>query len=337
MIVTEEPRQVTTDLLEAHGVNSEALIKEARRRQRKRWLAIGVVVLIVAVASGIWAVSNGRSATKQPSSSKPVQVKTAGLAGAPGSRHTNPLQLVGTWRVIASSTHPSPIVSLSSIGLLVWTSCGWMDGEWNANHQGLFVGSLSGGPSACLLGPRSASNLNPKWLAAAGYTRAGHDELLLDVSGRVLARLVPTTVPKALTKGVDPAYAHPVVTPQLRAVMLRVNSPLPSGLVPASRRQITGRWVAITSAVWHWQPSPYLSFNADGSWTGSDGCNRLGSRWSIGSHGVLVTILSVQTLIGCHNVNVGDWLNQATRVAFQGRTLVLVNAAGKVTGRLGRG
>jgi len=328
-MIVLEPRQATTDLPDA-----EALIKEARQRQHKRWLLIGIVVLIVAVASGIWAISNGQSATKLPSSSKPIQVKTPGAAPLAGARRTNPLQLVGTWRLIASGMHAAPIVSLSSIGLLVWTSCGWMDGDWNANQQGLFVGNLSGGPPACLLGPRSAVNLNPKWLTAAGYRRAGHNELLLDVSGRVLARLVPTTVPKALTKDVDPAYVHPVVTPQLRAVLLRVNSPLPSGLVPASGKQLAGPWVAVTTAVWQWQEPPYLSFNLDGKWSGSDGCNALGGRWSIGPQGVLVTVSSGQTLIGCHNVNVGEWLSQATRAAFQGRTLVLVDAAGKVTGRL---
>ena len=40
MIVVEEPRQATTDRPEVQGVNVEALIKEARRRQRRRWLSI---------------------------------------------------------------------------------------------------------------------------------------------------------------------------------------------------------------------------------------------------------------------------------------------------------
>ena len=62
----------------------EALIEEARQRQRKRRWLIGIVVIIVAVASGVWAVSGGGTGTKLPSSlKKPGHVKSP--AGAPGS------------------------------------------------------------------------------------------------------------------------------------------------------------------------------------------------------------------------------------------------------------
>ena len=60
MKVVEEPRQATADLSEAETLAAEAPIKEARQRQRKRQFFIGIVVLIVGVASGIWAVSSGR-------------------------------------------------------------------------------------------------------------------------------------------------------------------------------------------------------------------------------------------------------------------------------------
>jgi hypothetical protein len=172
MEVVEEPRQATADLSEAETLAAEAPIKEARQRQRKRQFFIGIVVLIVGVASGIWAVSSGRSATGPPAPNKPAQFGTAGSTSSAGSRHANPLKLVGTWRVIATGQHRAPIVSLSSLGLLVWTSCGSMSGTWNANQEGLFVGVLSGGPPACLLGKNSAVDLNPKWLAAATAYRA---------------------------------------------------------------------------------------------------------------------------------------------------------------------
>jgi hypothetical protein len=51
MILTEEPRQVTTDLPEVQGRDAEALIKEARRHQRLRWLSMVVAALILAVVS----------------------------------------------------------------------------------------------------------------------------------------------------------------------------------------------------------------------------------------------------------------------------------------------
>ena len=43
-----------------------------------------------------------------------------------------------------------------------------MSGTWNANQEGLFVGVLSGGPPACLLGKNSAADLNPK-VACRGH------------------------------------------------------------------------------------------------------------------------------------------------------------------------
>ena len=52
MIVTEEPRQATTDLPETEGTNVEALIKEARQRQRRRWLsAVALTVVVIAVVA----------------------------------------------------------------------------------------------------------------------------------------------------------------------------------------------------------------------------------------------------------------------------------------------
>ena len=56
MKVIEEPRQAMTDVPDA-----EALIKEARQRQRKRRIFVGIVVLVVALASGIWVASRRRS------------------------------------------------------------------------------------------------------------------------------------------------------------------------------------------------------------------------------------------------------------------------------------
>src|SRR5271165_5044593 len=157
MIVTEESRTAIRDLPEERGVAAEALIKEARQRQHRRWLVVIAVVLTVGLASGIWAASNGRSTTKPPAPSKATQVKTAGLSGSTGSRHANPLSLVGTWRVIGSGQRRAPLASIGSLGLVVWTTCGWMSGEWNADRQGLFAGILSGGVPACAF---SYANLN---------------------------------------------------------------------------------------------------------------------------------------------------------------------------------
>jgi len=334
MAVIEEPQRDTA----SNPPDADALIEEARQRQRKRRFLAGTVVLVVAVASGIWAASSGGSATKPPSSSKNAgQLKSPGTPGSTGNGRANPLQLVGIWRVTATGERRTPIVSVSSLGLVLWASCGWISGEWNANQQGMFVGILDGGVPACLLGTRSNANLNPRWVTASAYRHNGRDELLLGANGLVLARLVPATVPPALAKTQLPEYVHPVVTPRLRKVLLRVNSPLPSGLEPAEGRQVVGRWIPANRHTGHWQRAPYLSFNTDGRWSGSDGCNGLGGRWSVGHDGTLIVVSTASTLVGCNNVDVGEWLSEATRAAFQGPTLVLVDAAGETTGRFRRG
>jgi photosystem II stability/assembly factor-like uncharacterized protein len=80
---------------------AEALIKEARQRQRKRRLFVAAAVLIVAVASGVWVSSNDGSAVKPPSTSKkPGHTKapstpstTPKLATAPGTFSTSPVAI----------------------------------------------------------------------------------------------------------------------------------------------------------------------------------------------------------------------------------------------------
>ena len=52
------------------STEADALIEEARQRQRRRRLWVGSILLVVAVASAVWAASNGGSAVKGPSSSK---------------------------------------------------------------------------------------------------------------------------------------------------------------------------------------------------------------------------------------------------------------------------
>ncbi|MGA2527660.1 MAG: META domain-containing protein [Acidimicrobiales bacterium] len=332
MIVPEKSQELIIDAADAESLEAEALIKEARQRQRKRQLFIAVVVLVVALGSVIWVAS--AAGTRAPSSNKTGPGKSAGGAGLAGSRHANPLQLVGVWRVTGTGQHRPAIASIGGLGLVVWQSCGWMSGDWNANQQGLFAGILSGGVPACA---SSYASLNPAWLAATGYKGDGRDELLLAADGRVLAHLVPTTVPPSYARAMSPDYLHPVVTPQLRKVLLQVSRPLPSGLAQVSTKQLRGRWGPAKASPGHAPHQAYLSFNADGDWSGSDGCNGLYGRWSLGSGATILVATGPQTTMACTGMTpVGGWLSQATRAAFQGSVLVFVNAGGKVTGRLRR-
>ncbi len=79
MKVIEEPRQATTDVPDA-----EALIREARQRQHRRWLLIGIIVLMAMVVSGItYAIVNRPSARARPTrTSSPSRPISPVLAGA---------------------------------------------------------------------------------------------------------------------------------------------------------------------------------------------------------------------------------------------------------------
>ncbi len=79
MTVIEDPRQATTDLSDA-----EALIKEARDRQRKRHLLVGIVVLMAIIVGGvIYAIVSRPSARARPTStSSPTKTVSVGQSGS---------------------------------------------------------------------------------------------------------------------------------------------------------------------------------------------------------------------------------------------------------------
>jgi hypothetical protein len=135
MIVTEEPRQATTDLPAAHGVSAEALIREARRRQRRRWLFVSLVIVVVAAAcaTGL-TLSHGPSGNAPPSATKgPVPPTTLARCG----------------------------VGSLSVGTLGWqTELGW-------NYQAFLVHNLSVSPCSV---PAGSLTLRPYWLVGGNQT-----------------------------------------------------------------------------------------------------------------------------------------------------------------------
>jgi len=88
MRVIEEPQQTAASVPDA-----EALIKEARQRQRRRRLLIGIVVLIAMVVSGItYAIVSRPSArarhTGTSSPTKTVSVAQSGSYVSPKAPHS---------------------------------------------------------------------------------------------------------------------------------------------------------------------------------------------------------------------------------------------------------
>lgn len=82
--------------------------------------------------------------------------------------------------------------------------------------------------------------------------------------------------------------------------------------------------------------SPVLVLKADGTWTGSDGCNGLQGTYSIGPRGGFTATPGPQHLIGCENVPHTGVLRAAKRIALAGDTLQFLDADGKELARYAR-
>ncbi|MFI5697594.1 META domain-containing protein [Kribbella sp. NPDC051586] len=74
---------------------------------------------------------------------------------------------------------------------------------------------------------------------------------------------------------------------------------------------------------------PVLVFRADGTWTGSDGCNALQGTYSIGQRGEFTATSGPQHMMGCDNVPHTGVLKAAKRIAIDGDTLQFFGADGR--------
>ena len=287
----------------------------------------GLVVLAVATVLLAGCASSSKVAGIPPSS---PAIAPASFAPSPA----DPLALVGSWLLEAPGVASGTVLRLGD-DLSLWSDCGYLDGSWAADHAGLFAGQLWGGDGACVTSV-SSQGPTPPWLAkVAAFRLDGTGAELLDASGAVAATLRPgghpTAGPDMLPSLADP----PTVTDQLRA-RLAPAAALPAGLVAARPSQLVGYWVSAA----HPNLRGDADLAADGSWQGTDGANDNGGHWSAAPDGELVVAAGATTAAGCgpdQCADVDDWFEQASRAAFDGSTLVLLDATGKETGRAVRG
>ena len=95
------------------GTELEAVIREARRRQRRRWLAAGVaMVTVVAGAAAVIAGSGAGSRPRPPGSPtaapSPLPTKPPRLTGQPPPRGASGCLLLGGHRPAWPSVPPGP-------------------------------------------------------------------------------------------------------------------------------------------------------------------------------------------------------------------------------------
>jgi hypothetical protein len=285
-------------------------------------LCAGCIAFVTACGGSTTAGRPGDSLTVSPSSSASRPVADG-----------DPAQLVGSWALQAAGEGPGAILTVGDRvdgGLLLFRSCGMLSGSWRANTHGLFVGQIAGGDMACYDGGHDAA---PGWLdRVVGYRRDGSDALLVDDGGAVVARLTPgahpTTGPNESAEFASP----PVVSPDMRTSFTDP-APLPADVTPADQAALVGRWVPVQPAT----SKAYVSFAADNTYSGSDGCNGEGGHYVLGADGVALATSGGSTLVGCENSPLPRWIVESGRVGTREGRLVFVDPSGKVLGEAKRG
>jgi heat shock protein HslJ len=256
--------------------------------------------------------------------------------GAPGpSTPTavgDPWRLIGSWRVAGDGTGAA-VLQLAAGELRLWQDCGVLFGTWRADAAGQFVADSSSGDGACF---DSSHALVPRWLSrSVGFRLHGEGAVLLDDNEAVTASLEPggrpTPGPNVLGSVADPPRAPDART---RAALAEP-APLPPELTAADVDKLVGEWFPV-GVRRPGRSQPSLELRPDGTYRGWDGCNGTGGRWVAGPEGRLLATSGVSRLVGCQNINVGQWFAGAGRAGLDGDTLVLLDAQGTELGRLTR-
>ncbi|WP_203986758.1 META domain-containing protein [Virgisporangium aurantiacum] len=238
---------------------------------------------------------------------------------------TGPISLVGLWTVADAGEEAGTVLRIApKKQLSLWRTCGALTGSWAA-AQDLFLGELTSGGENC------QPVENPSWLRdASGYQSVGDTKILVDRNGKQLARLVPGGKPK-VGSGVDPAEAAPpVITDEDRAELTRTPQ-VPATLTRVEPTQIVGRWVPVAAG-----GRAYVEFKDDRTWTGSDGCNGNGGRWTATGSSMLATA-GPSTLIACDGAPVPAWLTSTAAAGLADGVLVLLDPTGAEVARLKKG
>lgn len=79
--------------------------------------------------------------------------------------------------------------------------------------------------------------------------------------------------------------------------------------------------------------SPWLRFEADGTLTGSDGCNRMSGSWAVADE-LVTTSEVVRTLMWCEDYT--EWIGGLSAVEVDGDELIVFDADGERIGALSR-
>lgn len=112
-----------------------------------------------------------------------------------------------------------------------------------------------------------------------------------------------------------------------------------SAQAPATTAQtVTGSWrpqvlAGFTTLKAGRPEDPIITFKADGTWVGSDGCNALSGTYTIGQRGEFSSQANGQRLIGCDNVPHTAVLAAAKRISADTSSLAFYAGDGREVAR----
>jgi hypothetical protein len=276
-----------------------------------------VVGLLAGCDGGTSPAGHSASPTDRPSS--------------PSHRAADPAGLVGAWYVAAPGETAGTMLTIGDRvdgEVLLFRACGVMDAQWQANRHAMLVMRSDGGDQTCFLPADRHPHPEPAWmLRITTWREAGSGELLLDTSGRTVAKLTPGAHPKVGSNRLSDYGLPPLVTARMRASWSDP-APLPAGVEPVTSRDLRGRWVPVTR-----RPArAYVQFDPDASYHGSDGCNGAGGQYLLGPGGLVLTTSGPSTAIGCDNSPLPAWVSESARLGLRDRRLVFVDGRGHVLG-----
>ncbi len=284
------------------------------------------LVLAVAAVCVLTACGPDGPAAVVPPSPSPTETLTPTSTPTVLASFTpsDPLSLIGSWYVSGLGVATGTQLTFTQ-GLRVFVPCGVLDGGWKADRtQSLLVTYVYGGDSSCV------GRLTVRWLEGVrGFRAQGADRLLLDAAGTPVAMLRPGARP-TLGPNRAPIDSSDDLAPEQRRALQAAPPALVEGVEPPTAGLLQRRWVPSGPA----PAAAYVTFGADGSWTGSDGCNGLGGRYVLGSAGRWLAVAGGSTAIGCDNSPIGTWVEQATRIGVVEGDLVLYDTEGIELGQL---
>lgn len=319
------------------GATFDQVFGRAQRSRRHRWTAAAAaVVALVGVAIAVpIALANGRTSPDVQAGPPPTSTVPGPDKATPGAA----LRLVNRWVVHAPGVTGEQLVLGDSIdgGLVLYTPCGQLDGNWLADREGNFLARVFGGDQACYhtalnrgVDPNSVPWLDP----ARTFTLTDDGVELNDVAGKVLARLTPSHRLPPHSPNASDGFRVAKLTPSLRATLDAAAPALPVGVAPVTASSILGWWKPLQANV---SPDAFLQFQPDRIAAGSDGCNSAGGQYAVTDAGSMLTISGPSTDVGCAIARVADEFSEIRRAGLDADgDLVVVDQKGKVLGKLVR-